>query len=136
MHKMNDFRNLLRSSGHKVTPVRETVYRALATIEAPVSNAELIRQLADVDTVSVYRTLALFEAIGIINRIWTGFKSKVELGELFSPHHHHFTCNTCGGVLSFKSNEIERELTALELKLGVTIQQHQIELSGLCANCN
>ena len=136
MYKLNDLRNLLRTNGHKVTDVRESVYRALVDNKRPLSNAELTLLLTDVDKVSVYRTLALFESIGVIDRIWTGFKSKVELGELFSPHHHHFTCSTCGDITSFKSEQLEKELIALEARLGVTVKQHHIELSGACGRCS
>lgn len=136
MYKINDLRDLLRANGHKVTDVRESVYRALVDNKRPLSNAELTQLLTDVDKVSVYRTLALFESIGVIDRIWTGFKSKVELGELFSPHHHHFTCNSCGDITSFKSEQLEKELTALEDRLGVTVKQHHIELSGVCGRCS
>lgn len=135
MERLEKLRATLSQQGHKVTVVRERVYTALAEAPRPLSNSQLIHSLDDLDKVSIYRTIALFESVGIVHRIWNGFKSSIELSDAFSPHHHHFTCTTCGTVMSFKSEEIEKSLHALEATLHVAIDQHIVELSGTCDNC-
>jgi Fur family ferric uptake transcriptional regulator len=135
MERREKLRATLSRHGYKVTSVRQRVYEELAKASQPLSNAQLIRSLHDLDKVSIYRTIALFELIGIVHRIWNGFKSSIELSDAFSPHHHHFTCTNCGKVVSFKSEEIEKALHALETDLHVTISQHLVELNGICDDC-
>jgi len=135
MERREKLRATLSQHGYKVTSVRQRVYEELAKADQPLSNVQLIRSLHDLDKVSIYRTIALFELIGIVHRIWNGFKSSIELSDAFSPHHHHFTCTNCGKVVSFKSEEIEKALHALETDLHVTISQHLVELNGICDDC-
>lgn len=135
MDTSEKLRIYLANRGYKVTQVRTRIYQTLTEATQPLTTSELIRQLADMDKVSVYRTIALFEAIGIVHRIWNGFKSSVELSEEFSPHHHHFTCTDCGMIVSFKSEGIEHSLHQLEQQLDMTITRHLVELRGLCAKC-
>ena len=127
---------VLVKHGYKVTAPRKMIYFALLEIDKPISNSELIKYLPKVDKVSVYRTISLFENVGLIHRVWNGFKSKVELAEEFSPHHHHFTCMECGSVQSFDDNRIEEALVNIENKLKVHIKKHLVELSGSCAKCH
>lgn len=126
----------LSRHGSKMTRSRAQVYEALLSADNPLSAVQLIGQLEDMDKVTVYRTIALFERIGIIHRTWNGFKSSIELSEEYSPHHHHFTCTTCAKVLSFRSERIERSLHELESELSVTISRHVVELGGVCSRCS
>lgn len=135
MTRVEKIENTLSRHGYKTTAVRKKVYFALADAPYPMSNSELIKHTKDVDKVSVYRTLALFETIGVVHRIWNGFKSKIELSEDFSPHHHHFTCTSCNMMVSFKNDEIEQALNALSKAMHVRIEQHLVELSGTCNQC-
>ncbi len=127
---------ILARTGHKTTTVRKRIYSLLLDVDQPLSNSELVKLASDLDKVSVYRTIALFESIGVIHRIWNGFKSKIELDEELSPHHHHFSCTICGRVSSFDDEELEKTLAQIALKLGVSVKRHLIELSGTCSSCS
>ena len=129
------FTDALARTRRKVTRGRLQVYRVLAAADRPLSNVQLIERLPEIDRVSVYRTLELFESIGITHRVWNGFKSAVELSGAFSPHHHHFTCTRCGQVSSIKSDAIERAIAYTAAQLDATITSHVIELQGLCRRC-
>lgn len=126
---------VLAEHGYKVTTARKQVYSALANATQPLCNSEIINNVSGIDKVSVYRTLELYESIGISHRVWNGFKSKVELSDSFSPHHHHFTCDTCGKVISFRNKDIEKLLHSAEATLNVSIRHHVVELSGVCKDC-
>jgi Fur family ferric uptake transcriptional regulator len=135
MSSFDKLQSALAERGYKITSARKQVYAALAHAAQPLSNAEVIGSVKDTDKVSVYRTLELYESLGITHRIWNGFKSKVELSDPFSPHHHHFTCTSCGKVISFKDKEIERVLTNLEQTMKISVHYHLIELGGECDGC-
>lgn len=96
---------------------------------------QIIEKLPDVDMVSVYRTIQLFEKTGIVHRVLSGLKSKFELSEAFSPHHHHFVCNNCGAAQAIYSQNLEESLHALETQYGFELRQHSVELSGYCQAC-
>lgn len=126
---------LLTDKGYSVTRQRLAVFEVLLRANTPLSTVRLADQLSEVDKASVYRTVELFEEIGIAQRVWTGFKSKVELSDAFSPHHHHFTCVNCGKVIGVVSDRFEAELKELENKHGFKLTRHSIELSGYCSDC-
>jgi Fe2+ or Zn2+ uptake regulation protein len=126
---------LLKERGHSITRPRLAVFEILQKTTRPLSVAELARKLDKIDRASVYRTVELFEAAGIMHRVWTGFKSRIELSEEFSDHHHHFTCISCRRIISFESQEIEDYLEELEAANEFKLTHHSVELSGYCKNC-
>lgn len=128
-------RKVLKDKGHSATSTRTKVFEALVQIHKPITVVDLVTRLKAVDKVSVYRTVQLFESIGITHRVWTGFKSKIELSEAFSTHHHHFSCIKCGLTLSIESTAMEKSLHDLEHKHGFELIQHSVELSGYCIKC-
>lgn len=128
-------KKLLREQGYSITKQRLHIFETLQKTEEPITVVQLSKSLKKVDTVSVYRAIELFEKIGIVQRVWSGFKSKVELSESFSSHHHHFTCLQCGKTIGLKSEMLEADLKTFELEHGFTLIQHSVELSGYCAQC-
>lgn len=127
---------ILKENGRSVTRQRLMVFNVLREIDQPITTVELAKKLPGLDKVSVYRTVELFENIGLIHRIWHGFKSKVELSEAFSPHHHHFTCVKCGKIIGLKSDKLERDLAEFESEHGFKLTHHSVELSGYCTDCS
>lgn len=135
MRQTDILQNILRAKGYSVTKPRLVVFQALQSAKHPLSVAELAKSLADIDTVSTYRAIDLFEKTGVVQRVWTGFKSKVELSDSFSPHHHHFTCLQCGKTTGIKSKRLEHTLHEFEREHGFTLTHHSVELSGFCSSC-
>ena len=100
--------NTLKGSGYSVTHPRKQVFEELLS-SGPVTTATLSQKCAEIlDRATVYRTISLFEQLGIVNRIWHGFKSQLELSEIFTPHHHHATCQNCGKTLDIVSPELRK----------------------------
>jgi len=126
---------LLKSRGYSATKARLSVFDALLQAHEAVTPTQLIESVPDSDMVSVYRTIQLFEKIDVIHRVWNGFKSKLELSELFSPHHHHFTCSRCSASIAIKSEDLEHSLHGLEATYGFALREHSVELSGFCREC-
>jgi Fur family ferric uptake transcriptional regulator len=89
-----------------------------------------------IDRATTYRTVELFEELGIVNRIWHGFKSQVELSEIFTPHHHHAVCQHCGKNIDIINPELEKTLTAIARKHKFLAISHVIELTGYCSECH
>ncbi len=135
MEHVKRFKNLLIANNHSVTKPRVKIFEALLAIDHPITTTQLATQLHEVDKVSIYRTIDLFEKVGIVQRVWSGFKSSIELSEAFSPHHHHFTCIICAETTSVNSSKLENNLHELEVNEGFKLTQHSIELRGHCQKC-
>jgi Fe2+ or Zn2+ uptake regulation protein len=126
----------LKSNSYSLTKARKTVFLALIDKE-PQTMAELVKAVGGkIDRASIYRVIALFEKLGIVERIQIGWKYKLELSDVFRSHHHHITCVKCGRTQMFEESKlIEFELKQLAEEAGFTETGHQLELRGICTNC-
>jgi len=133
---IDKFKNGLRNAGLKYTPQRGLILSTLLA-HGSLSNAEVANAVAGkVDRATVYRILAVFEDLKLIHRIWDGWKSKVELSDKFVAHHHHASCRECGQVLRIESDTLEKTLQGVVSQLLFTMDDHTVELRGLCQKCN
>lgn len=130
------FARALKASGYSITKPREIVFSALRAGK-PRSMRELTLDLSSViDRASIYRTVELFEKLGIVVRVQIGWKYKIELSDEFLPHHHHLTCVRCGRSVSFDEPRVLEELLAhITVQNGFTNENHSLEISGLCPEC-
>ena len=88
------------------------------------------------DPVTLYRNIELFESLGIINKLRLGWETKIELSDVFQHHHHHFTCVTCGRIITLKENIIiENQIKNLTKQLSLKATDHQLEIRGICPTC-
>lgn len=131
------FKKILKQRKLRVTGARLSLYSFLAENNGPFSVNKLVGSLSKrADRASVYRNIELFEKIGIINKVYTGWKYRIELSEKFRPHHHHLTCTDCGKIIPISLGErMEKAIGNFGDKHGFKITGHEIELSGLCKNC-
>jgi Fur family ferric uptake transcriptional regulator len=135
MPAVQQFKSLLRSSKQSVTKARLTVFAALLGQE-PMSMRQLVERAEGVDRASVYRAVELFERLGIVQRLNTGWKYKLELTDKFAEHHHHLTCVNCGRTIPMNEHELENLIAKLAASHSFTPQSHQIEIQGMCQRCN
>lgn len=127
---------VLKDNGYSITTVRQFVFELLSDKE-PQSMHELATQAAgQVDRASLYRTIGLFESLGIAQRVYVGWKYKVELTDVFDHHHHHLSCLKCGKLVALKEDdEIEKLINLLAEANGMTAERHQLEIQGYCQRC-
>jgi Fur family ferric uptake transcriptional regulator len=127
---------LLKDSNYSMTTPRKIVCELLWGQE-PMSMHELTMQSKDkIDRASLYRTIGLFERLGLVQRIYIGWKYKIELSDVFTHHHHHLSCLVCGKIIAItEEDEIEKLITALAKRHDFTPKSHQLEVSGYCAAC-
>lgn len=126
---------ILKAKGYSVTQPRRAVFDTLDRFGA-LSCSELANKNSGIDRATVYRTVELFEELGVIHRIWLGFKSKVELSEMFNPHHHHFFCVECGQAYEIEDSDLENVLRQIATSSGHDLKEHSVELKGVCSKCH
>lgn len=130
------FVKTLKKNKYSLTKARTLVFEALED-EEPLSMAELQTKLDGmIDRASLYRTITLFERLGIVQRLQIGWKYKVELADDFNFHHHHITCRQCGMTLPVREDlTLEASIKTLAMEYGFTEVNHQLEIHGLCPQC-
>jgi Fe2+ or Zn2+ uptake regulation protein len=128
--------NVLTDYGYSMTKARQTVFDLLNTPE-PQSMAELTKKaVGRLDRASVYRNIALFEELGIVHRIYIGWKYKLELSDSFLAHHHHLSCLKCGKVVDIHDDALVDEfIKKVTEQFGFIPKRHQLEVDGVCAAC-
>ncbi|HEU4914797.1 MAG TPA: Fur family transcriptional regulator [Candidatus Saccharimonadales bacterium] len=128
------FRSILKKHRQSVTQARLAVFEALLGQE-PVRMHELVERVGNIDRSSVYRAVELFEKLGIVQRLNTGWKYRVELTDIFTGHHHHLTCNDCGKTIALNEIHLESVIDQLSKQHGFEPTAHQIEIQGICQVC-
>lgn len=125
----------LKSHGLSLTRPRKRVFETLNGQE-PLPLSAMVDACPDIDRASVYRTLDVFERLGIIRKIPIGWNYRYELTDSFSHHHHHAVCLRCGTLLALPdSPALESALQHLATKQDFKVVDHEIELRGYCSNC-
>lgn len=124
----------LREHGYSITPQRLAVYSFMQRHD-PTSMSELVDGCAHIDRASVYRTITLFRQLGIAGDAIINGRKMLELSDPYDMHHHHITCTGCGTSVSVHDELLEQDLEQLALTHGYLPTQHQIEIRGLCAQC-
>ncbi len=135
MHATTKLKQTLKEAGSSATKKRVAVFDHLQAY-GPLSAGTLARALSgQVDRATIYRTIELFEKLGVVNRIWHGFKHQIELSEIFTPHHHHAVCQHCGRTIDISSSELEATLSKIARDNHFLTLNHSVELVGYCSNC-
>lgn len=133
----HNLQNVLKQTGYSLTKARNLVFSSLQNQEPQTMNQLIAACGSAIDRASVYRTVALFEKLGIVQRLQIGWKYKLELSDSFHIHHHHLTCNNCGTIAPLHEDpELENRLLRLASGESFTPTSHQIEIRGLCHPCS
>ncbi len=141
----SDFRDTatqkLKESGLRLTIPRKLVIELLRNTKTPLS-AYRIKELANqaksnIDVVSIYRTLATFDSLGLIHRVHSsdGFMPcTIECHS--SPGSEHAICDNCGNVTEHHlSKETAAEISMQMKEIGFRIRNFRVEIEGNCINC-
>jgi Fur family transcriptional regulator, ferric uptake regulator len=125
----------LKDAGQNSTGPRLAVFKYLQS-RGPSTISTVIAALTPgIDRASIYRSLALFRELGIVQDIVAGGRRMIELTDQYDTHHHHLSCLHCGAIKTIDDPAIERLLGQLAERNGFVPSGHQIEISGLCHKC-
>jgi len=130
-------RRLVEGEGIKLTPQRLEIFRELSIGDNHPSAETLYRKLKkkmptmSLDT--VYRTLAVFERLGLISRVHIlDDHSRFDMN---TGRHHHFVCTECRRLVDFTWPDFDRMSLPAELKEFGRATFCQVEVRGVCADC-
>jgi len=120
----------------RLTSPRAAIFNALKESGSPLSTSQIIKLCPEIDKVSVYRTIKLFDSLNIVTIVTHGWKQSYELSSPFHPHHHHIVCEKCGDVIELQSPSIETLVQKLAAQHAFTSTSHHFEIHGTCDKCS
>lgn len=127
---------LCAEKGMRMTEQRRVIARVLQSADDHPDVEELYRRSAAVDPnisiSTVYRTVRLFEDIGIIERHDFG-QGRARYEPLPEEHHDHLIDLRSGTVIEFRDEEIEKLQERIARKLGYKLVDHRLELYAVPA---
>lgn len=138
--KLNAAIARLKAASFKLTEPRRLLLEVLVQRHGPFSAEELHvhvlkkKPKASCDLVTIYRSLATFEELNLIQRC--DFGDNTVRYELFEKdhHHHHIICEKC-----LRSEAVDvcpvGEKNLINDSYGFTNVRHRLEFFGLCPAC-
>lgn len=143
MSREDSIGELLRGAGLRRTPVRIAVLGRVCAARRPVGAGELIEGLgADVDEVTVYRTLNTLAEHKLVHRVrgeggaWRYAAATSTEGHEGHPH-AHFVCDQCGSVECLEQVPVPEQLfkpRSLGRRYDVT--HAELVVHGTCPKCH
>jgi Fe2+ or Zn2+ uptake regulation protein len=128
----------LRQQGYRLTEPRRALLKTLRSAAGPLTAAALHtranRSRNRLGLVTVYRTLALLEELGLVRRLHApdgchGYVASTP------GHRHTLTCERCEAAVEFDGEEVCLDLTTVAAETGYQVRGHWLQLSGLCPSC-
>ncbi len=137
---LEEFKKILKKNSLKFTIQREVILKTLYDSNEHLTPEALHRQIQKnypdlkIGIATVYRTLSLLEDSDIVTSLSFGTQGKkYELGA--KEHHDHMICTECGEITEFVDEEIEKRQEKIAKSHGFLMQDHSMQIYGLCKNC-
>ncbi|HKK36251.1 MAG TPA: Fur family transcriptional regulator [Paracoccaceae bacterium] len=122
------------SAGLRMTGQRRTVARVLEGATGHPDVEELYKRAsaedAAISLATVYRTVKLFEEIGILEKMDFG-DGRARYEDAEREHHDHLIDVQSGEVVEFVDEEIEALQRKVAERLGYELKGHRLELYGV-----
>ncbi|MBT4762358.1 MAG: transcriptional repressor [Bdellovibrionaceae bacterium] len=133
-----DLSRLVREMGVKVTKQRLAILKTFSQRSAHMTAQEVFDQVKltnpEIGFATVYRFLKQMALKGLASEVRLGgLPARYELHS--AKHHDHLTCNSCGSIVEFENEDIERLQEYVAKQYGFKLTGHLLELYGLCTNC-
>jgi Fur family ferric uptake transcriptional regulator len=129
---------ILRRAGHKMTPQRLLIVRALRHAGGHVTASkiadEVRRDYPFVDVSTVYRTLDVLRRMRLVTATDMGSGDDVFEWAPEQPH-HHLICSSCGEVTELSHGYLEALENTLVHEFRFKPDLHHFAIFGLCAAC-
>ncbi|GAC1392333.1 MAG: Fur family transcriptional regulator [Candidatus Saccharimonadales bacterium] len=126
---------LLKKHRINITKPRLLVFQSLLNKEPQRFNQIFTLLNGKIDRASIYRSLKLFNLLGITKHIQNQGKVYIELSEKFRAHHHHLSCNRCGDITAIHEKSIEKIIDVITHQYAFSSSDHQLEIQGICHKC-
>jgi len=138
---LEDLKVVLKDKGMKYTEQRAIILQILLNIDDHL-NAEEVHKIVkekypeqNIGIATVYRTLNFLEDVNLISSISFGKDGKKYEGNVTKEHHDHIICTSCGKIVEFFDEDIEKRQEDIATKNGFKITNHTMQIFGICEDC-
>lgn len=128
----------LQDSGYRLTAPRRAIVTIIANSPRALEAIEIFNlgrgEHPRLGLVTVYRTLEKLGQLGLVQRVHQADGCHMYL-RAPQGHEHLLLCKTCGQMEYFSGDDLSKLIEETSKKSGYQIQEHWLQLFGLCTNC-
>jgi Fur family ferric uptake transcriptional regulator len=138
MKTTNGLDAALGRAGYRLTAARRAVAALIDDQAGHFSAADLVDAARDrrlgVGRATIFRTLDVLADLGAVERL--DLPSGDHAYVACEPaHHHHVVCSRCGRSRDIDDAGLRRVVQDVARRTGYRIDDHRLELFGLCPDC-
>ncbi len=137
MDRTVEFVEALRRAGHRITPQRVEICRALAESREHPTPQALYRQISartpGISQATVYNTLTVLRDLGEVVEVGLG-----QDRTYYEPHptpHANLICLRCGKIEDVEDPQVGTLSERLALREGLSIKAAHMDIYGVCRAC-
>ena len=127
-------------TSQRYTSARRALIDVLDSAGRPLTLGEILES-GDWPQSSVYRNLGILDEAGVLRRIaGEDGRTRYELSEDLTEHHHHLVCAKCGAVDDLEASPkleraMQRVIDDVTAARGFQPLDHRLDIVGLCSRC-
>ena len=132
-----DWDEVLRAHGYRITPQRQLVLEAVNSLGHATPETLLIevqKTAGAVNLSTIYRTLEVLEQVGLVTHAHIGHGAPTYHSVDEDPH-IHLVCDTCSEVDSIPADSATLFVQLLRDQVGFETDVAHVSVHGQCANC-
>ncbi|MDX1582803.1 MAG: transcriptional repressor [Thermoanaerobaculia bacterium] len=138
--ELQRFRDFLGENGLKLTRERSALVREIFSTHYHFEADELLFRMKEKDVkisrATIYRTLDLLVKSGMVRRVHLGEDHfHYERVTRDDQHHDHLVCTTCGAVIEFHDEKLEKRRFKICEENGFEPTFHNLQILGVCRRC-
>jgi Fur family ferric uptake transcriptional regulator len=130
--------NALDLAGYRLTEPRRSLAALIADQDGHFTAAELVAEARarrlGIGRATVFRTLEVLVEIGAVERLDLPTGEHAYVG-CEPTHHHHVVCSRCGRTSEIDDAELRTVVQDVARQTGYRVDEHRLELFGLCPAC-
>ena len=135
---LEEMAQALQQAGYRLTQPRLAVLQVLQENNGYLSPTEIHERgralYPSLGLVTVYRTLETLDELGLVRRVH-GRGNCHGYARASSASGHYLLCHQCGQVAEFPCEGMEGIIDAVRQRSGFSVEEHLLELVGLCPAC-
>ena len=134
---LEQLKQLCSEHGIKLTHQRLEIFKELLSGQDPPSAEDIHKRLQDrlptvaIDT--VYRTLATFDEMGLVNKLHV-MNERTLFDTNLAPH-HHFVCTRCKKVDDVYWSAFDETTLPSAVQGMGKVESRHLEIHGVCNSC-
>lgn len=137
----DEVRKIFEENNQKFTKQRELIFNVLkGSSEKHLTPEQLFsivhQDHKQVGIATVYRTLNIFEELGIVNKQeFTDQAYTYEIINSDSDHHDHIICTSCGKILEDEFLSVDEVKSSLKKDYDFDLSYYSLRIYGICSDC-